>query len=170
MRLSPMQDIIEGMPNIVPDEKMLAQHRGLKKEAYAPVSSINFSKIKSAFGIALHMHQPTIPAGGGDLASARLVCNLQHMWENMNVGDNHNAPVFFWCYQRMAEFIPELVNQGKNPRVMLDYSGNLLWGLREIEGGVALEKLKTITCEAKYFQNVEFTLNSCGGCNILLVV
>ncbi len=156
MRVTPHQDMIDGMPNIVADEKTLAQHRGFKKEAYAPVSNIAFDKVKSAFGIALHMHQPTIPAGGGDLASARLMSNLQHMWENIHVHDNHNAPVFFSCYQRMADFIPELVAQGKNPRVMLDYSGNLLWGLREIEGGAALEKLKIITLESKYYQNAEW--------------
>ena len=84
----------------------------------------------SAFAIALHMHQPLIPAGGSDLATAEIISNLKHMMDNPGIGDNHNAPVFHWCYKRMGEFIPQLVDEGKQPRVMLEYSGTLLHGLR----------------------------------------
>ena len=77
-------------------------------------------------------HQPLIPAGGGDLRSATLIGNLQHMMENQGFGDNHNAPVFAWCYKRMGEFIPQLIGEGKSPRVMLEYSGTLFHGLRQI--------------------------------------
>ena len=51
------------------------------------------------------------------------------MMDHPNVGDNHNASVFHWCYKRMGEFIPQLVAEGRQPRVMLDYSGTLLHGL-----------------------------------------
>ena len=54
------------------------------------------------------------------------------MMEHPQIGDNHNAPVFHWCYKRMGEFIPQLVQDGKRPRVMLDYSGCLLHGLRQM--------------------------------------
>ena len=30
-----------------------------------------------------------------------------------NVWDNHNAPVFHWCYKRMGELIPQLLSEGK---------------------------------------------------------
>ena len=149
-------DLIDGFPNIVADEKVLTQYRGFKKEFYANVSNIPFDKIRSGFGIALHMHQPTIPASRDDVKNAQLIGNLQHMMDHQHVHDNHNAPVFMWCYQRMAEFIPELVAQGKNPRIMLDYSGNLLWGLRQMEEGKALEKLKLVTCDSKYYRHVEW--------------
>lgn len=151
-----MEEIINGIPNIAfsdADIKNLTSHT---EPCYAPISNINFDKVKSGFGIALHQHQPTIPAGGDDLSSASLVSNLQHMWWNQGFGDNHNAPVFMWCYTRIADFTKELVSQGKNPRVMLDYSGNLLWGLRQMEGGSTLENLKSVTCDPKYYQNVEW--------------
>src|SRR5271166_4702337 len=93
-------------------------------------SRIDFGRIKSAFANALHMHQPLIPAGGRDLRTAEVIGNLQHMFENQGVGDNHNAPVFLWCYKRMGEFIPQLVGEGKEPRIMLEYSGTLLHGMR----------------------------------------
>ncbi|HAZ09888.1 MAG TPA: glycosyl hydrolase family 57, partial [Candidatus Omnitrophica bacterium] len=51
-------------------------------------------KINSCFGIALHMHQPIIPAGGSDIRTAKMISNLQYMMEHQNIGDNHNAPVF----------------------------------------------------------------------------
>ena len=127
-----------------------------KRKLYCSCSNVDFNKVRSSFGIALHMHQPTIPAGGGDLRSADLVSNLQYMFENQGIGDNHNAGVFFECYQRLAEIIPDLVREGKSPRVMLDYSGNLLWGLRQINGGQALENLKKITCDKFYYPYVEW--------------
>jgi len=56
----------------------------------------------------------------------------------------------------MADIIPELVSQGHNPRIMLDYSGNLLWGLRQMEGGRVVENLKKIASDKTYFKNVEW--------------
>ncbi len=149
-----MDDIIDNLPNIYADEN---EFNALKKrKLYSPCSNIDFKKVRSSFGIALHMHQPTIPAGGGDLRHAGLVSNLQNMYENQGIGDNHNAGVFFSCYQRLSEIIPNLVREGKSPRVMLDYSGNLLWGLRQINGGQALENLKKITCDKSYYPYVEW--------------
>ncbi len=124
---------------------------------YAKHSTINLDQIQASFGIALHMHQPTIPAGNDDLRNAPLVSNLQHMMEHPDVGDNHNAFVFLQCYQRMGDFIPDLVSRGKNPRIMLDYSGNLLWGLEQMGAHEAIEKLKKITCDKKYIPYVEWT-------------
>ena len=75
------------------------------------------------------MHQPLIPAGGMTCAPRPIISNLQHMMDApATIGDNHNAPVFHWCYKRMGEFIPQLVDEGNQPRVMLDYSGTLLHG------------------------------------------
>jgi hypothetical protein len=53
--------------------------------------------------IGLHMHQPLIPAGGADLRTAGIISNLQYMMENPQIGDNHNAPIFRWCYKRMSD-------------------------------------------------------------------
>jgi len=37
---------------------------------------------RGAAAIALHMHQPLIPAGGSDLRTAAIISNLQNMMEN----------------------------------------------------------------------------------------
>ena len=78
------------------------------------------------------------------------------MMDNQQIGDNHNAPVFLWCYKRMGEFIPQLINEGKQPRVMLEYSGTLLHGLRKMGADEALDSLKTITLNPDYRRAVEW--------------
>ena len=93
------------------------------------------------------MQQPLIPAGGSDLRTADLISNLDYMMRNPGSGDNHNAGVFADCYGRMGDIIPELVREGQNPRVMLDYSGELLYGLRKMGRGDVLDRLRGITCD-----------------------
>ena len=97
--------------------------------------------LQSAFAVALHMQQPLIPAGGERLETAALISNLQFMLEHPGQGDNHNAAVFRECYRRMADFIPQLVNEGNEPRIMLDYSGVLLEGLARMGAEDVLEAL-----------------------------
>ena len=41
-------------------------------------TDINLEEKKALFACALHMHQPTIPAG----QHGELICNLQHMFEH----------------------------------------------------------------------------------------
>lgn len=120
------------------------------------MSNIDINKVNSAFGIALHMHQPTIPAAGDDLRTAGLISNLQYMMEHPYIHDNHDAPIFLQCYSRISDFIRELVAQGHNPRVMLDYSGNLLWGLGQMGQDKVLENLRVITSDRKYNRCVEW--------------
>eukprot|EP00124_Ichthyophonus_hoferi_P001318 Ihof_evm3s65 gene=Ihof_evmTU3s65 len=107
----------------------------------------------SAFACALHMHQPTIPAGKDN---NELISNLQNMFDNPGQGDNHNAQVFAWCYERMGTFISELVEEGCNPRIMLDYSGNLLWGLQQMGREDIIAKLRLITTDPRYYPCVEW--------------
>ena len=85
-----------------------------------------------------------------------LIGHLQYMFEHHYEGDNHNAGPFAYCYARMGDFIPELVEQGCNPRVMLDYSGNLLWGLQQMGRHDIIDKLKGITCDPRYQPHVEW--------------
>ena len=56
----------------------------------------------------------------------------------------------------MGEFIPQLVREGKQPRVMLEYSGTLLYGLREMGLADVLEALKLITVTPEYRGCVEW--------------
>ncbi|MBN1361674.1 MAG: hypothetical protein JW993_13845 [Sedimentisphaerales bacterium] len=149
-------EYVEGLPNICGNEEAIAQAVRRKDPVYLPESGIDFGRIKSAYAVALHMHQPLIPAGGNDLRTAEVISNLQHMMENPSVGDNHNAGVFHWCYKRMGEFIPKLVHEGKQPRVMFDYSGTLLHGLRKMGLNDVFDSLRTITCDPQYRRCVEW--------------
>lgn len=143
---------VDGLPNICGSEAAIEAVVTHDKPIFLPVTNLKLEAIASGFACALHMHQPTIPAG----ANGELISNLQHMFEHQGEGDNHNASVFAWCYARMGEFIPDLVAQGYNPRIMLDYSGNLLWGLQQMGRHDVLEKLKRITCEPQYWPYVEW--------------
>ena len=144
--------VTNGLPNICGWESDIAAVVNHQQPIFLPQSNINIEQIKSGFACALHMHQPTIPAGEG----GELVNNLQNMIENPHVGDNHNAEVFAWCYSRMGDWIPELVANGCSPRIMLDYSGNLLWGFQQMGRDDLLNNLKKITCDAQYQPYVEW--------------
>ncbi len=156
--MKPLPEYVEGLPNICGSEKEIEQAvaKGLEKPVFLDESGIDFSSLRSAFSNALHMHQPLIPAGGGDLRTAEVIGNLQHMMENQGIGDNHNAPVFLWCYKRMGEFIPQLVSEGKAPRIMLEYSGTLFHGLRRMGANDVIESLQRITNERDYRRCVEW--------------
>jgi hypothetical protein len=156
--MSELPEYIDGVPNISGAEARVAEvmHAGHGRELYRGPGRIDFGAVRSACAIALHMHQPLIPAGGGDLRTAAIIGNLQYMDEHRDIGDNHNAPVFAWCYQRMGEIVPRLVGEGKNPRVMLEYSGTLFHGLRTMGRHDVIDSLKAITCDPAYHGNVEW--------------
>lgn len=145
-------DVIDGLPLICGRETDIHSIAHSQSALWLPRTNLQLETLSATFAIALHMHQPTVPAG----ASGELINNLQYMVEHPHDGDNHNAGVFAWCYSRMADFIPELVSEGCNPRVMLDYSGNLLWGLRQMGRSDILDNLKRITCDPAYQPYVEW--------------
>lgn len=149
--MSTLPEYIDGLPNICGSESALAVAR-----AKTTPHGIDFSRLNSACAIALHMHQPLIPAGGPDLQTAEVISNLKYMMDNPGIGDNHNAPVFHWCYKRMGEFIPQLIHEGKQPRVMLEYSGTLFHGLRQMGLHDVFDNLKRITCDPAYLHAVEW--------------
>ena len=153
-----LPEIIDGLPNLCGSEPAVeaALRDGGSRPVFRPESRIDFGRIRSASAIALHMHQPLIPAGGGNLSTAGIIGNLKHMMDNPGIGDNHNAAVFQWCYKRMGEFIPQLVGEGKQPRVMLEYTGTLLYGLRQMGADDVLDSLKRITCDPAYRTCVEW--------------
>ena len=117
-----------------------------------PPAAPPLAAIRSAFACALHMHQPTIPAG----ADGALISHLQWMLEHPGEGDNHNAEPFAHCYRRMAELLPELIGQGCRPRIMLDYSGNLLWGLEQMGRRDCLDALHALACDPQLIAHVEW--------------
>lgn len=156
--MSELPEYIDGVLNVSGSEALIEKTIADAKDkpVYMDESPIDFSAIKSAATVALHMHQPLIPAGGGDLHTATIISNLQYMMENQGIGDNHNAPVFEWCYKRMGEFVPELVGQGKEPRAMLEYSGTLFHGFRQMGSDHVIDALKEITVNPQYRRCVEW--------------
>jgi hypothetical protein len=115
-------------------------------------SAIKIEQLRSGFACALHMHQPTVPAGAGNT----LISHLQYMLDHPNEGDNHNAEPFAHCYRRLAELLPELINEGCAPRIMLDYSGNLLWGIEQMGRRDIGDALHYLACDPLMQEHVEW--------------
>ncbi|MEB3264076.1 MAG: glycosyl hydrolase family 57 [Synechococcus sp.] len=115
-------------------------------------STQTLETIDSAFACALHMHQPTIPAG----ANGELISHLQWMFEHPGQGDNHNAEPFAQCYRRMVDLLPELIREGCDPRIMLDYSGTLLWGFEQMGREDILSALRQLACDPALQPQVEW--------------
>ncbi len=153
--MTEIKEYVEGMPNICGSQDLIASAIN-QNQVFLPHSSIDWTKVKSAFAIALHMHQPVIMNPDQPNTEADEISNLDAMMRHPETGDNHNAKVFHWCYKRMGEFIPELLIEGKQPRCMFDYSGTLLHGMRKMGLNDVFESLKKITCEPKYRGCVEW--------------
>jgi len=152
MMLPQLPEFVDNLPNICGWEEEVLAVVNNQEPVFLPKTNIRLEEVRATFAIALHMHQPTIPAGG----NGELISNLQYMFEHQGEGDNHNAGPFAYCYSRMGDFIPELVANGCNPRVMLDYSGNLFWGLRQMGREDILDNLKRITVDPTYQPYVEW--------------
>ncbi|MEB3173558.1 MAG: glycosyl hydrolase family 57 [Cyanobacteriota bacterium] len=117
-----------------------------------PHTNLKLDDLQSAFACALHLHQPTIPAG----ADGQLISHLQFMVEHPGEGDNHNAEPFAQCYRRMADIVPALISEGCNPRIMLDVSGTLLWGIEQMGRRDIVEAWRHLACDTVMQTHVEW--------------
>ena len=77
-----MNDLIQthdGLPDICGPEKALLEALCTdgKHSKLSTQSPTDFTRIRSGFAVALHMHQPLIPAGGEELKTAEIISNLQ---------------------------------------------------------------------------------------------
>ncbi|MEN3308558.1 MAG: hypothetical protein V7603_4760 [Micromonosporaceae bacterium] len=149
---------LDALPELSGSEVLIreAVRAGRGAPVFGDRTPVRLADIDAACAIALHMHQPLIPAGGGDLRDAAVVSNLWWMMDHQDSGDNHNAPAFRWCYARMAEFVPRLLAEGYRPRVMLDYSGTLLHGLRQMGADDVLDGLRRLATEPDLRDAVEW--------------
>lgn len=164
MGMEEIPEFLDGLPNLSGSEELIRRVRAEardsrdSRDSRASLEShepLDLERIDAAFAIALHMHQPLRPADG-PLTEAPLVGNLAWMMDHQDVGDNHNAPVFAWCYRRMAGFVRELLGEGRRPRVMLDYSGTLLYGLRQMGLDDVLDDLRYLATDPKACEAVEW--------------
>jgi hypothetical protein len=153
-----LPECVDGLPNLCGSEQRIEEAiaAGRARPVFLGRPPVDIGHIDSAFAVALHMHQPLIPAGGPDLRTAAVIGNLQWMLEHPDLGDNHNAPVFHRCYQRMGQLIPELLGEGSQPRIMLEYSGTLLHGLRRAGLNDVFDALRPLTCDPDLRQVVEW--------------
>ncbi len=153
-----LEEYSNDIPNISGSEKLIEKviNDSRDKPVFLHEGGINFDQVKSACAIALHMQQPLIPAGGHELQTAGIISNLKFMMDNQHIHDYHNASQFHWCYKRMGEYIPQLIHDGKQPRIMLEYSGVLFHGLRNMGLNDIIDSLKTITCDRNYRRAVEW--------------
>ncbi|PSN20703.1 glycosyl hydrolase family 57 [filamentous cyanobacterium CCP5] len=151
-QLSLLPDGQNGLPLLAGWEPEIKAAMASDQPVFAGGGRRRLEEVSAGFAIALHMHQPTVPAG----AQGELISYLQYMFEHPYEGDNHNAGPFAYCYARLGDFIPDLVSQGCDPRVMLDYSGTLLWGFQQMQRHDILEKLRIITCNPTYQPHVEW--------------
>lgn len=156
--MSPLPETLDGLPNLSGSEDLIERTMAAARDCpvFLDDSRIPFDRIRSACAIALHMHQPLTPTGGEDLRTAALIGNLQTMLEHPGIGDNHNASMFRQCYARMGEYLPALLAEGLEPRVMLEYSGALLYGLRLMGADDVIDSLKRITVSPEYRRAVEW--------------
>ncbi len=156
--MTDLAECVDGLPNICGSEERIRQALRASRTdpVFLPQGASAFGEMTSAFAIALHMHQPLIPAGGPELRTAQLISNLQWMLDKPDSGDNYNARMFLWCYGRMGAFVPQLLDEGFQPRVMLEYSGTLLYGLRQMGAHDVLDALARITGEQGRHRAVEW--------------
>ena len=67
-----LAEYIDGLPDICGSEQRIEEAiraRGTDP-VFLPPGATGFKQASSAFAIALHMHQPLVPAGGPDLRTA----------------------------------------------------------------------------------------------------
>jgi hypothetical protein len=148
-------EVIEGLPNISGWEDEVHRVTSKQRPIYPGRTPLRLEKMQSGFALALHMHQPLM-IQDGDLGTAPIIGNLQYMMERQHVHDMHDAPVFAQCYSRIADFIREHADAGRHPRIMLDYSGELLFGLRQMGRGDILENLRTLVTNDRYWLCAEW--------------
>ena len=141
------------LPEIVASKSVMDVTSNAATPSASP-TDVSWQQVKSCFGIALHMHQPLIPAGSDPAHS--IIGNLQFMREHPEMQDAHNWEPFLWCYKRMADFIPQLIAEGKSPRVMLDYSGCLLHGLQLMGASDVIDALKLLVNDPACSRCVEW--------------
>lgn len=153
---------IDGLPNLCgyDEQRERAVQASLGRTLYLHESGIDFGQARGACAVVLHMHQPLIPAGGpergSDLRHAPMVGNLQFLLESPYAEDRHNAEMYRLCYKRMGDFIPQLAGEGQNPRLTLDFTGTLLYGLQQMGAYDVLDNLKRLAGDWRYRRYVEW--------------
>ena len=149
---TPFADIHSVQPAIAGREPELEALMRSDRPIWLDGTDRDLDTLQACFACALHMHQPAIPAG----PEGTLISHLQHMLDHPTQGDNHNAEPFAHCYRRLADILPALISQGCSPRIMLDYSGTLLWGLEQMGRTQVTDALRFLATDSVMQRHVEW--------------
>ena len=86
-------EYVDGLPNLCGSEPAVEKTMQLSggRQVFGEESPIDFARIRSAAAIALHMHQPLIPAGSADVQTAAIIGNLQFMMEHQEISCSRQA-------------------------------------------------------------------------------
>ena len=74
-------------PAICGREREIRELMQRPAQLWTSSSAGELTDLHSAFACALHMHQPTVPAG----PDGALISHLQYMLDHSDEGDHHNA-------------------------------------------------------------------------------
>ena len=105
MNLRHLPELIDGLPDFCGAEAEVQEVTRSRQPVFLPETNLHLDRLQATFAVALHMHQPLIPAGGSDLRTADTISNLDAMMRNPGSGDNYNATVFADCYGRTGDII-----------------------------------------------------------------
>ena len=83
-----LAEYVDGLPSLCGQEPLIREaiEAGRRRPVFPGGADIE--RAASAFAVALHMHQPLIPAAGDDLRSAGIISNLAWMMEHPHIGDS----------------------------------------------------------------------------------
>src|ERR1039457_5036114 len=157
-----LDEYVDGLPNLCGQEPLISEAIETGRQRPGFPGGRDISPPASTFAVALNIHQPLIPAAADDLRSAGIISNLAWMIAHPDLADSHNAPVFVWCYRRMGEFIAQLLDEGRQPRVMLDYSGTLLHGMRQMGLDDVFDALSYLTHDGQARPTTEWLGSTLG--------
>jgi hypothetical protein len=84
-------EYVDGLPSLCGQESLISEAIEAGRQRPVFPAGMDIERAGSTFAVALHMHQPLIPAAGDDLRSAAIISNLAWMMDHPDLADNHNA-------------------------------------------------------------------------------
>ncbi len=75
----------------------------------------------------LHMHQPFV------LKNSTLISNIEKMLYSSDKRERWDAKLILRAYKNPAKYVEILAEEGKEPRIILDFSGTLLESLKDLD-------------------------------------
>jgi hypothetical protein len=81
-------EYVDGLPSLCGQEPLISEAIETGRQRLVFPGGVDVERAASTFAVALHMHQPLIPAAGDDLRSAGIISNLAWMMAHPHIGDS----------------------------------------------------------------------------------